>query len=146
MYTCINPGVYGGQPSGPPEFSSNNPAQCGNRRCMCFIDRDDDLYTEMIDGSLRCSDCRETCNACGEWRTDDRQTLRMRCYISGRLETWCRECAAEHWMEVLLNHQADEMALNGRSKVMSVAPRNEDPANLDRESIDALWDFYRGKR
>jgi hypothetical protein len=76
----------------PPEYTSDNEAECSV--CRAFLDRDDEPYTEMEDGSLKCADCREMCSgSCGEWLTG--LAIRKRCSVIGKLEPWCPMCAAE---------------------------------------------------
>lgn len=90
---CINPYVFQGDPGDPPEYVSDNEDPCG--ACGEMVDLDDEVFTLMDDGSIRCKQCSDTCYGCGEIITDP-DPIMLRCPSSDRLEAYCTpECAGE---------------------------------------------------
>jgi hypothetical protein len=90
-------GYINGEAINPPEFESDAPVDCGE--CLITLDRDEDSFLTMDDDTIRCTDCRTSCQGCGEWVTDP-NPIRLRCPAVGRLEDYCTpECAAQNFEE-----------------------------------------------
>lgn len=80
-----------------PTYLSDNEAECGE--CLYIIDPDEDSYITMDDMTIRCPECRRSCQGCGAWVTSPNPIM-LRCPAIGRLEAYCTpECAALNFEE-----------------------------------------------
>lgn len=111
---------------------------CGN--CYYEIDQDDHRYTEMDDTTLRCEDCRQACQGCGEWITitDPKKIVSMRCYVTGRRELWHPECAAEEWLIRMIQQVANNTMDRGQADAIWKL----DPETIGREPLRVLHGMY----
>lgn len=69
MIRCLNPECFHGDPGDPPEYESDNSADCA--RCGAEIDLDDEPHFEAEEGGVICPECRHRCLNCGEFIGDD---------------------------------------------------------------------------
>lgn len=134
---CKNPEVFQGDPSGPPEYASNDSQPCSN--CWYEIDMDDERFTRMADGTLLCSECREACDNCGEFVTDPARIIHMRCYATGRRESYCNgDCAGMEFLgrmlECVSTRQKDAQISHDISRM--------DPETMTLSQIELLHYFY----
>jgi hypothetical protein len=133
---CRNPEVFQGDPSGPPEYATDNGAECA--QCLYLIDLDDERFTRMDDDTLLCEDCRYSCQGCGEWITDLKKCLWLRCYVTGRREAWHPACAATDWLQRMIEEVAN--AEKDRGLADRIWKLEED--TLNRHDIDVLHEAY----
>lgn len=126
---CINPTCFQGDPEGAPEYESDNPMECGE--CGYIIDLDDEPWLEMDDNTLRCEDCMVACRACGASITDEAMTVYLRCLRTGRTELWCMECAAQDWIDRLVDYHRE-----------TASQPWQESEYLHTENIEKLYAFY----
>lgn len=88
MIRCLNPECFHGDPGDPPEYASDNAADCV--RCGTEIDLDEDTHFEADEGGAICAECRHSCVNCGEFVGDNKSGYEH--MILGEL--YCRYCAA----------------------------------------------------